>query len=134
MTKVAEHCIVKLVKGSEFDDALVETKIFWVKILDEVIHGSHYDQSLRGLLIFEDVIEVLKWKAFWIKYGHPLKEPISILKELLNAFEEKDRERIRSMYENCRTAMNSIKTELNQFVSFCIRKSEVCQYCEVILN
>ena len=30
--------------------------------------------------------------------------------------------------------MNSIKTELDQPISFCIQKSEVYQYWEVILN
>lgn len=48
--------------------------------------------------MFEDVIDVLKWKAFWIKYGNPLKESISILKEFLNAFEERDKKRIITMY------------------------------------
>lgn len=88
IAKAAEHCIDKLNKGSRFDDTLVKTRAFGVKIVDQVINGTHYERSMRSFLILEDVIEVLKCKTFWIKQ-RPLKKPISILKELSNAFEKK---------------------------------------------
>ena len=47
-----ELCIGNLIKGSGFDDALVETELFGMEIVEQVIHGSHYDRSLRGVLIF----------------------------------------------------------------------------------
>ena len=36
MTKCVQHCIGKYVKGSRLEDALVETKVFWVKVFQSV--------------------------------------------------------------------------------------------------
>ena len=41
--KSSKTLLGKLIKGSEFDDTLVETKVFGVKSLEHVIYGSHFD-------------------------------------------------------------------------------------------
>ena len=64
MTKGAQHSIGKLIKHRGLDDALVETGTFGIKITESVTSWSHYDRSVRGLLILEDALEVLKWKVF----------------------------------------------------------------------
>ena len=76
MAKAAEHCIEKLVKGSGLDDALVETKVFGEKVLEQALSGNHYELSLRGYLILEDAIEIMKWKAFMEKCDESVREAL----------------------------------------------------------
>ena len=46
MTKVAQHSAGKYIGDSGFEDAMVETKIFGIKILESVFNGAHI-RSLR---------------------------------------------------------------------------------------
>ena len=46
MAKVAQHCAGKYIKGSGFEDALVENKVFVVKVMESVLNGKHYVRSL----------------------------------------------------------------------------------------
>ena len=84
MAKVAQHSIGKLIKHTGLDDALMETRAFGIKIIESVTSGSHYDRSLRGLLILEDAVEALKWRAFW-KHSKEVRER---LKDQLKAIDE----------------------------------------------
>ena len=64
-TFTAQHSIGKLIKNTRLDDALMEKSTFGIKIIESVTGGSNYDRALRGLLIREDELDVLKWKEFW---------------------------------------------------------------------
>ena len=66
MTKVAQHSARKYIRDSGFEDALIETKIFGIKILETVFNGTHYIRSLRGLLIISEAIQSLQWEAFLV--------------------------------------------------------------------
>ena len=56
MAKVAQHCVCKYIKGSGFEEALVENKVFVVKVMESVLNGKHYVRSLRGLNINTEAI------------------------------------------------------------------------------
>ena len=74
MAKALQHCLGKLIKDCGLDDALVESKAFGPNVIDLVLSGRHYVRSLRGFLLTEDAIEVLKWEAFWKEAGETIKE------------------------------------------------------------
>ena len=60
-----EHCIGKYLRGSGIEDALVETGIFGLKVIELVFGGTHYVRSLRGLLIVSEALSIMQWEAFW---------------------------------------------------------------------
>ena len=62
MAKVAQHCVGKYIKGSGFEDALVENKVFVVKVMENVLNGKHFVRSLRGLNIITEAILTIKWE------------------------------------------------------------------------
>ena len=132
MAKAAEHCIGKLVKGSGLDDTLVETKVFGVKVVEQVISGGHYERSLRAYLILEDVIEIMKWKVFSNKYSG--SEALSNLKGFAGVFVSKDLEQINEMYENSLPSVALIKSEFDAFVLDCLQRSELCRFFEELLH
>ena len=43
------HCIGNYAKGSSLEDALIEIKVFEVKILEQVLSGTSFVRSLREL-------------------------------------------------------------------------------------
>ena len=57
LAKAVEHCIGKFLKGSGFNDALVESQVFSLKTVEAVMAGTHYVRSLHGLLIIQETIE-----------------------------------------------------------------------------
>ena len=46
MTKGAQHSIVKLLRHTGLDDALVETENFGIKIVESVTSWRYYDRSI----------------------------------------------------------------------------------------
>ena len=60
MAKASQHSIGELIKYTGLDDALVETESFGIKIIESATSGSHYDRSLRRLLLLEDAVKSLK--------------------------------------------------------------------------
>ena len=69
----------------------METRAFGIKLIESVTGGSNYDHSLRGLLILEDELDVLKWKAFWKhskEGGEKLKDQLTTIVESLEGGEK----------------------------------------------
>ena len=64
LAKTVEHCIGKFLKGSGFNDALVESQVFSLKTVEAVMAGTHYVRSLHGLLIIQETIECARWQWF----------------------------------------------------------------------
>ena len=53
-------------KGSGINDALVDSDVFRPHVLESALSGKHYVRALTGMLIVEDLIHSLQWKAFWM--------------------------------------------------------------------
>ena len=69
--RVLLKCQGKLLRGTGIDDALIECEVFGPIVLDTALNGHHYARALTGMLIVEDVMMRLLWKAFWnIKEKH----------------------------------------------------------------
>lgn len=49
MKKLLMRCIGNYAKGSSLEDALIEIKVFEVKILEQVLSGTSFVRSLREL-------------------------------------------------------------------------------------
>ena len=50
------HCIGKFIKINGFFDTLIETGTFGVKTAEEVVGGTHYVRSFRGMSILLEAL------------------------------------------------------------------------------
>ena len=90
MAKAAMHCVGKYLRGSEMEDAFVETETFELK-------------AFRGLPIAAEAVESMKWDAFW---GVHNREEYTIdqsaLRELSSSLMEKDPFTAKTYLNSCR--------------------------------
>ena len=63
--KVLMRCNGKLMRGSGFEDAFVETGVFGPGVLETVLSGGHYYRLLAGNLLLDELITYYQWNAFW---------------------------------------------------------------------
>lgn len=64
LVKAGENCFRKLLKGTRFQDPLVQTKVSSVKSAEAVMSGSHYVRSLCEVLMIPDMINDIKTTSF----------------------------------------------------------------------
>ena len=58
--KSVQRCIGKYIKGTGLEDALVETGVFRVKVMESILAATNYVRSLRAIQILSGAIEVVK--------------------------------------------------------------------------
>ena len=83
--RVLLKCQGKLLRGTGMDDVLVECEVFGPVVLDTALNGHHYARALTGILIVEEVMMRLIWKAFWNikeKHDYPVIEEIENCRHL----------------------------------------------------
>ena len=68
-TKFVQRCIGKSIKGTGLEEALVETGVFGVKMMESILAATNYVRSLRGIQILSVTTELVKWNAFWKIYN-----------------------------------------------------------------
>ena len=91
MAKIAQHSAGTYIRDSGFEDALIETKTFGIKVVQSVFDGIHYARSLRGLLIISEAIHSLQWDAFWLRHSKDkFKDELNYLQQLYQSFINKD--------------------------------------------
>ena len=91
MAKIAQHSAGKYIRDSGFEDALIETKTFGIKVVQNVFDGTQYIRSLRGLLIISEAIHSLQWEVFWVRHSKDkLKDDLNYLQQLYQSFINKD--------------------------------------------
>ena len=135
LSKAAQHCIGKLIKGSGFEDALVETKVFGLKVVESVLGGTHYVRSLRGLLIVSEVLTMMQWEAFWLTRDKTnYKAILESCNKLLNSLQEKDAKASISACKSCQAQIKPLKDEFDIFCSKSAESSELCRYLITIKN
>ena len=81
----------------------METRAFGIKLIESVTGGSSYDDSLRRLLILEDELDVLKWKAFWKhskEGGEKLKDQLTTIVESLELMRAQSKDELKSETKN----------------------------------
>ena len=69
MVRILQKCAGKLLRGSGFDDLLIECGTFGQGVMETVLNGKHYYRALAGLLILEDLILSMQWKAFFLTHN-----------------------------------------------------------------
>ena len=96
--------------------------------------GSHYDPSLRGLLILEDAVEALKWKAFWKhtkEGGERLKDQLTVIDESL---ELRNKDKVKIICAAKSEVIETLKDLVKTCICKAVKSSEISKYWEAILK
>ena len=135
MAKCVQRSIGKYIKGTGLEDALVETGVFGVKVMESIIEGKDYVRSLRGVQILSSAIELAKWKAFWKLHDKKdFEDSIQAVKEFANFLDKKDQNNCIKMYKDLKEKTKPLTYQFNSFSKACTERSEVCKYCDVVID
>ena len=100
MAKCVQRYIGKYVQGTGLEDALVETGIFGVKIMESFIAATNYVRSIREIQILSSANEMSKWNAFWKVHDvSDFKESITAIEQLAKALKQKDKFKSQQLYK-----------------------------------
>ena len=128
MAKIAQHSAGKYIRDSGFEDALIETKTFGIKVLQSVFDGTHYIRSLRGLLLISEAIHSLQWEAFWLRHSKDkFKDELNYLQQLYQSFINKDID-VANLFNEAFLNIATLKEELDKFLQNVNKNSELCRY------
>ena len=129
MAKCVQRVIGKYIKGTGLEDALVETGIFGVKVMESIIGGTNYVRSLRGIQILCGAIELSKWKAFWkVNDPNDYESSLKFVKEFAKTLERKDQINCSKLYEKFQEKAGPLLQNFHIFSEECKKRSEVCKY------
>ena len=128
MAKIAQHSAGKYIRDSGFEDALIETKTFGIKVVQSVFDGTHYIRSLRGLLIISEAIHSLQWEAFWLRHSKDkFKDELNYLQQLYQSFINKDID-VANLFNEAFLNIATLKEEFDKFLQNVNKNSEFCRY------
>ena len=124
--RILLRCAGKLLRGTGIDDALVECGIFGPIVIDTVLNGSHYVRALTGMLVVEDVVMKMAWKAFWY---YKSKDNYPILTEILELSKKlHKKERCPKLFDSLLVKVNTLHVDFEKFMKEAEEKSELCEY------
>ena len=101
---------------------------------ESVLGGSNYVRALRGLLIVAEVVESMKWDAFWMtrdRSDFVFKQ--SALSDLLQSLKDKDPAATKSDFQTC-IKSTKLKEDLQEFSKQSSESSDMCRYWEGLLR
>ena len=104
----------KVLRGTGIDDAMIECEIFGHVVIELALNGSHYVRALTGLLIVEDVIMKMVWKAFWnvkSKEDYPVLNKINIIQEKLHR-----KERCPKLFYELLSEVDKLHNDFKEFM------------------
>ena len=94
---------------------------------------SHYVRSLCGLLMISDIIDMLRWEAFWQeKDRHDFTDVISLLENLKEAMQDHNAKESAAIIMQCKESVRPLQEEFKKFCEHCTKNSEVCKYLHIL--
>ena len=118
MAKCVKQCIGKFVRVCGLEDGLLKAVIFAKKVFESVLCGKNCVRALRGLLILQYTIKIVKWKSFWEE--HNVDDHTAALKNLDAAMLKKDKK--------CPKTVLKLQQKYNEFNQPKKEKSELYQF------
>ena len=119
MAKCVQRYIGKYVQGTGLEDALVETGIFGVKIMESFIAATNYVRLIRWIQVLSSANEMSKWNAFWKVHDvNDFKESITAIEQLAKALKEKDKFKSQQLYKECKEKSMDLMKRYERSLSF----------------
>ena len=100
--------------------------------MESALNGYHYVRAMTGMLIVEDVIRSLQWKAFWDQANraeYPELKEVEVLQKILAR-----NQRCLKEFETLGEKIEKLHQDFRKFELECEAKSELCQYFGVWLK
>ena len=98
----------KYIKAASLEDAVVETGVFGVKVMELILAATNFLQSLRGIQILSGAIELVKWNACWkVQDTNGFKNSVRAIKKFEESLDKKDRQSCLKLYEQLKKQMPS---------------------------
>ena len=97
--------------------------------------GTHYVRALRGLIIISEVIDIMRWEAFWLSRNREdyevVLKPLDTCKK---ALQEKNPNEAKKHIDDCLPLLEPLKREFEEFCQESSTKSEQCRYLLILRN
>ena len=114
--KCVQRCIGKNIKGTGLEDALVEIGVFGFKVMESILAATNYVQSLTGILILSDAIELVKWNAFWkIHDANDFKNSVKAIKKFARSSDKKDQQSCIKLHKQLKKETKALMQQFNEF-------------------
>ena len=68
MIKVLLGCLGKFIEGSGAESIFVENSVFGINVVQSVLSGSNYVRSVEGMMLLCEVMERIRYCAFFKEY------------------------------------------------------------------
>ena len=125
LIKVVMGAIGKYIDGSGAEIILAESKAFGKNVVRSVLDGTHYTQSLKGLMLLSECFETLQWAEFFrIKGVREYMNELSLIQLMKSSAAEKNREESRAHLEAFMSTSSRLIDDFNAF------RSERCEVSE----
>ena len=103
-TKCVQRCIGKHIKGTGLEDALVETGVFRVKMMESILAATNYVWSVRGIQTLIGAIESVKWNAFCkVHDTNEFRNSDQVIKKFVESLDKKDKKSCLKFFEQLKT-------------------------------
>ena len=129
MTKAALRCAGKYLEGSGVVDGFVEEGIYGQKTQQTVMSGGHYYRSLEGLVMIQESIEILQWKAFTKDYQLNVHdEALKMVEMLRRNLQDKDHVSSKTVFDEIRgdDKSRALIASFEEFKKRCADTSHQC--------
>ena len=137
MIKAALRCIGTYLTGSGIEDALIETGIFGVKTLEQVLTGKNYARAIYSMLVIEETIRRLQWESFWDQADlEKYVDEESILQSLRHIIKQRDHKKIKDLFWRVVSdnTCNDLQNDFNNFMEKKTSESQQCKYWSNVLR
>ena len=117
--------IGKYIDGSGAEIILAEFKAFGKNVVRSVLDGTHYMQSLKGLMLLSECFETLQWAEFFrIKGVREYVNELSLMQLMKSSAAKKNWEESRAHLEAFMSTASRLIDDFNAF------RSERCEVSE----
>ena len=99
--------------------------------METVLNGKHYYRALAGLLMLEDLIGCLQWKAFFLTHDHTDYPYFHVLENLAKSLTENKEQA--TEFNEAIAIVGPLKRDFNEFLKTCEARSEVCKFLGILL-
>ena len=90
--------------------------MFGFKVMESILAATNYVQSLTGILILSDAIELVKWNAFWkIHDANDFKNSVKAIKKFARSSDKKDQQSCIKLHKQLKKETKALMQQFNEF-------------------
>lgn len=118
ITKVIHACIAKYLQESGVRDVLIETNLFGMNVVDQILSGSHYARWTKAFTYLAEALRRLQLRDFFTESRRKkFESEILTLHSLEDSFETKNFDECKYLVREFKNIFENLLTEFNVFVT-----------------